>query len=532
MPAFVGREREVRLLRARHVEAAAGRPQTLIVEGAAGVGKTSLVRAFTSTLEPDSVLTASGDEGERFLRFGVVEQLLGVRREWPDAFSAGADILQSLDEHQGGPPVVFVVDDAHLADAESMAALTFTLRRLRADRVMAILSVRTEETGRLPAGLLKLSDSQDSRIRLDGLGDEDVVALGSALGHGRLSGRSARRLRQHTGGNSLYLQALMRELSTEVLEAPDPLPAPESHAGLVLGAVAARSEDACDLVRAASVIADGSALTTVAAIAEIARPEQALDELSSAQLLTCEYSDDGWHVSFAHPLVRAAVYDDLGPLERQRLHHLAAAGSGGDESLLHRLAAASGTDPGLAAELAARAQQLQEAGDLRAAADFFLKAGHAAGADGSSWLLEAATIFLIAGDVSAAKGVEESLDPLVGGAMRAHLQARLAWFGGGAGSALDLASAAWERGDELNDRVGASWRRSSLSCTTCKVTGLRQRSGRSVPSPRTCRQTWPIPRRRRGRWVWSSPVSPPVLWRPSPRSRPTRRTSGRTDTTS
>ena len=453
MPTFVGRAAELGLLRARHAEAAAGHPQTVVVEGEPGLGKTSLLQAFTTALDPESVLAASGDEAETFFRFGVLQQLLGTRDGWADPFAAGAELLRLLDDRSGRAPTVFVVDDAHLADAESLAALTFALRRLRADRVMALVTARPDQQPGLPAGLLKLAESQDARIRLEGLTDDDVVAFGSSLGHGQLSRRSAARLRRHTDGSPLYLHGLMSELATEALETTGPLPAPHSYALLVLGSIGAQSEDARRLAQAAAVLPDDSPLSAAAALAEVHDPEQSLDELTRAQVLTCSYDDEGWRISFAHPLTRAAVYDDLGPLDRRRLHLRAAELSDGDGVLLHRMAAASGPDPELAAEIASRAQQLHEDGDDRAAAEYFLKAGRLAGGDGSSWLMDAANLFLIVGDVSAAKTAEESVPEHVGGATRVYLQARIAWFGGQPGPAAELAGRAWELADEL-DRGG------------------------------------------------------------------------------
>ena len=453
MPTFVGRASELELLRARLAKAEAGIPQAVVVEGMPGVGKTSLVRAFLNGLDAESVWSASGDDVETSLRFGVLQQLMGTPgRSWVDPFTAGADLLGRLDDRPGRAPTVFVVDDVHLADEESMAALTFALRRLRADRVMAVVTTRSEDSWRLPSGLLKLVDGLDGRVRLEGLTDDDVIAFGSTLGHGQLSPRSASRLRRHTGGNPLYLRSLMSELSTEVLEAPGSLPAPQSYALLVLSSVASQSEQARRLARSAAVLADGTPFSLVAALAEVDEPEEALEELTRAQVLTCAQTDEGWRISFAHPLVRAAVYDDLGPLERQKAHQRAAVLCEDDQALFHRLAASSGPDPELAAELAARAGQLHESGDLRQAADYYLKAGHVGGRAGWPWLMDAATLFLIAGDVTAAKEAEESIAEDVGGAVRVYLQARIAWFGGQPSAAAELATQAWERADELDTR--------------------------------------------------------------------------------
>jgi DNA-binding CsgD family transcriptional regulator len=454
MPIFVGRAAELAYLHARHAEAASGHPRTVVLDGAPGVGKTSLLHAFLSGLEEDRVLTASGDEGESFLRFGVLQQLLSNRgATWPDPFAAGAEVLHGLDE-SAESPTVFVVDDAHLADADSLAALTFALRRLRVDRVMALVAVRSEQVHRLPPGLLRLAEADEGRLTVDGLTDDDVVALGSAVGHTTLTRRSAARLRQHTAGSPLYLRALLHELDPEVLERPGALPAPRSYRSLMLTSIGSLSEPARRLVRSAAVLPDGSPVSLVADLAAVDDPETALDELTRARMLTCTYSDEGWLVRFAHPLARAAVQEGLGPLDRSRLHLRAAEMSDGDDRLLHRLAAASGPDVGLAEELAARARELEAEGQVRAAADYFVKAGKVAGTDSAgSWLMEAASLFLIAGDVSAADAAVAAAAPEVGGATRVYLEARIAWFSGQPERAGELASRAWERADEL-DRSG------------------------------------------------------------------------------
>jgi predicted ATPase len=158
MPTFVGRSAELGLLQARFAEAAAGRPRTVVLEGPAGVGKSALLHAFVGSLDPATVLAASGDEAETFLQFGALRQLLGSRSgTWPDPFAAGGHVLEILDQRHREQPTVFVIDDAHLADTASLTALTFALRRLQADRVLAVFVVRDTDVARIPAGLLRLA---------------------------------------------------------------------------------------------------------------------------------------------------------------------------------------------------------------------------------------------------------------------------------------------------------------------------------------------------------------------------------------
>ena len=76
-------------------------------------------------------MSASGDESETFLPFGIVHQLLGTSdHSWEDPFAAGAAVLEDLDRLGDRQATAIIVDDAHLADAASLGALTFALRRL------------------------------------------------------------------------------------------------------------------------------------------------------------------------------------------------------------------------------------------------------------------------------------------------------------------------------------------------------------------------------------------------------------------
>ena len=88
----------------------------MLVEGVAGIGKTALIERFLAPLDDLTVLRASGDESERDLPFGVLEQLFRRAGEAPqlgrrprDRGRAAARPLGALDD---GPGRV-VIDDAH-----------------------------------------------------------------------------------------------------------------------------------------------------------------------------------------------------------------------------------------------------------------------------------------------------------------------------------------------------------------------------------------------------------------------------------
>ena len=449
---FVGRADELAFLHARHVEAGRGHPQTVLVEGPAGVGKSALLSSFARTLQVGP-LTASGDEAETFLSFGVLLQLLDSRTpSWSDPFAAGADLLQFLDRRQDQHTIAFIVDDAHLADADSIAALTFALRRLRADRLLAVLAVRDHDLGRVPPGLLRLVDAQDGRLALSGLSDSEVVELGVARGRGQMSRRSAARLRRHTGGNPLYLGALIDELSLAELDSAGALPAPESYSQLVLGTLTSHSDDAQGLARAAAVLADGALVDIAAEVAAVPAPEEALEELTRTKLITCVYADDGWRLRFQHPLVKAAIHESLGPAERVRLHTEAAMLLHGEEALLHRVAAAHGPDPVVAEGLARCAAANRGRNNLHRAAELYLRAAGMSepGEIADNRLMESIGLYLLDGDVTATAALAERLAEVTPSAQRFHLQAKAAQLAGQTREAEELAIQAWERSEELD----------------------------------------------------------------------------------
>jgi AAA ATPase-like protein len=77
---FVGRQSELRALHDAFGAASDGHSQLLLVEGEAGIGKTTLVERFVAELETARVLLASGDESESHVPFAIADQLLRYDR--------------------------------------------------------------------------------------------------------------------------------------------------------------------------------------------------------------------------------------------------------------------------------------------------------------------------------------------------------------------------------------------------------------------------------------------------------------------
>ncbi|MBT2231544.1 helix-turn-helix transcriptional regulator [Nonomuraea sp. NEAU-A123] len=153
---------------ARIMRLLAGESGALMVRGEAGAGKSALL-AFAAEIASDQiVLRASGTPEESHLPYGGLHMLLATTRpRWKHLPAQQRDVLDHLGQvpgiHAAGEPylpawnllrhlagrgpVLCLIDDAHWLDRESLAVLSFCVRRLAAARVVILLAAE----GELPA---------------------------------------------------------------------------------------------------------------------------------------------------------------------------------------------------------------------------------------------------------------------------------------------------------------------------------------------------------------------------------------------
>ncbi len=449
---FVGRARELAVLGRALDDAGGGLPTVVVVEGPSGNGKTTLVRRALGGRADLQVLWAAGDEAEAELPYGVVGQLLaGVRGPWAapapgdDPLAVGAQLLDLLTERAVRAPLAVVVDDAQSADPASLAALSFAVRRLRTDAVAAVFCAR-DGAPVVPEGLHRMADERDLRIRLAGFTPAELAELAQALGFGRISGATAERLWEHTGGSPLHARMLLDEIDpATLLRGHGPLPAPRSFALLVLHRLAGCSADTEALVQAAAVLGRRSPLRLVVALAGIPAPAEALQEAIDADLLQLVDAAIEPAVAFVHPMVWASIYGDLGPARRATLHARAAELVGGREALDHRVAAVLVEDAGLAVEVEARAVDEAAAGAHAAASSHFLAAARLSPdpSQREAWRLDALEQLLVGGAVAGAAALSPSVEGLES-PRRSYLAGWLAFLQGDHAAAERLLCRAWD----------------------------------------------------------------------------------------
>jgi DNA-binding CsgD family transcriptional regulator len=416
---LLDRAHETQALR-RAVEAvAAGRGGVLLLEGPAGIGKTSLVEAVgpLAAAHDALVLGARASELDRGYAFGVVLQLLepaldaldeaarerafaGAARRAASLFShddadpgaagGGGDaefrILSGLfwlvanlaDEH----PVVLRVDDLHWADVASVRFLEFLGRRIDDVAVLVVGSLRPNEPGAPTALLAELAAAPATETLWPStLGDEAIAAvLARTLGDG-LEPAFVAAARAATGGNPLLVTVLAREAAARGLrggaDEADELTAIGGRgvARVVERRLRSLGPDAERVARAVAIAGDRGSTYDVAALTGLAADavRAALDGLIAAEVVAVGAR------GFVHPLVRAAVVAAIPEGERMRLHRecaerLRGAGARPAEIAAHWLASAPAGDSDVVADLTAAARAAAAEGATETAVDLLTRA--------------------------------------------------------------------------------------------------------------------------------------------------------------
>ncbi|HSC20130.1 MAG TPA: AAA family ATPase, partial [Solirubrobacterales bacterium] len=402
MASLLEREHELGEVDAALTEVLGGKGRAVAIEAGAGLGKTHLLQAArqAGTGAAAEVLSARATELERDFTFALVRQLfearvrglppqerdqvlegassarsaLGLERvdgESPDSFAVLHGLYWVTAALAERAPLLIAVDDAHWADASSLAYLRFLMPRLEDLPVLLLIAVRPEEPDLRDELRRILADPSLLHLNPAPLSEE---AVGTLLSE-RL-GRSPDRAfvaacHAQTGGNPFLLGELARELAAERIE---PLAeraeavrgmAPESVARWVTLRIGRLAPAAASVARALAVLGDDTDLRLISALAGIA-PEAAAD--AADELRRSTILDDGPALRFVHPLVRNAVYEEVSAGERARAHAQAA-------DLLR--------DAGAGPERVAGQLLPGEAAGERAAVETLLEAGERALATGS-----------------------------------------------------------------------------------------------------------------------------------------------------
>jgi DNA-binding CsgD family transcriptional regulator len=378
--------RETELARLADLVAAVRRAESrsLVVRGEPGIGKTLLLEYLVDQASDLAVFRAAGVESEMELPFATLHQLCAPMLDAleslptpqrqalevvfglsagapPDRFLVGLALLSLFAEAAERRPLLCVVDDAQWLDRASAVTLAFVARRLLAEPVGIVFGAREPgpELSRLP------------ELQLRGLRNGDARELLKSAVHFALDARIRDRIIAETRGNPLALLELPRGLTATELADGFPLSGPLA-SGIeesFLRQLNPLSEDARRLLLLAAAEPVGDPLLLSRASEKLGLGSASLAAAQDSELLYV----GGW-VTFRHPLVRSAVYQEASAEERREVHGVLAEVTDPeldpDRRAWHLAAACVGPDEQVARELERSAERARARGGLAAAAAF------------------------------------------------------------------------------------------------------------------------------------------------------------------
>ncbi len=365
----------------------------LVLRGEAGIGKTVLLDWAAGQAGDMQVARVAGVDSEMNMGFAGLHQLLVpflgglealplpqrqalgsafglVIGPPPDRFLVGLAALTLLTDAAAGRPVLCLVDDGQWLDQVSVEVLGFVARRLYADRVGMLFSVREgEEAATALAGLPELM--------VGGLEDEVARDLLATSAGARVDRQVSRRIVAGTAGNPLALVELAGELTAAELSGAAPLDWPLRFGGrleeLYLSRVRVLPADAQTLLLLAAADPSGEpARIWKAARCLGINPE--VGQVAGMERLV------SWQpqVRFRHPLMRSAAYYAALAATRRRAHEALAAVTDPDHDpdrrAWHLAEAAVGPDEQVAAELERSADRARGRGGWASGAAFLERA--------------------------------------------------------------------------------------------------------------------------------------------------------------
>ncbi len=374
--ALWGRDSEMALLTGLIRDVTRGDGSSVLIEGEPGIGKSALVRAAVAGAPETGcdVFWGSGDELGQALP--LLPFLEGLKVREPSAnprrnaivgllrgevsTDRGTDVpavlaeqlLALVAEQCAARPTILIIDDLQWAD---QASITLWGRLARATRQAPLLLIGimrpAPQRDDLPA--LRRAVDDAARLQLTGLTETAVTDLVAALAGGRPDA-NLQRLADGAAGNPLYVcelvAALARSDKLSVTETGTAELASGSAPSSLSAAIADRlgfvAGPVRDVLRAASLLGTDFAVSDLAIVLDRTVTDllPAVDEACATGVL----AESGHGLGFRHPLIRAALYDDMPAPVRAAWHRdaaraLAAAGAPEDRVARQLLRAVSGS---------------------------------------------------------------------------------------------------------------------------------------------------------------------------------------------
>jgi len=363
------RDAELARLRQELALAAGGARRLVLVSGEEGIGKSRLVAEVAAdVLADDGLVLRGGWDEEGVTDFQAFREAFTRHLEGADQTGARVplgELLPDLDalvpdstaDRPGGDdadryrlldaldswlaqiasaqPVLLWLDDLQWADPSSLLMVQHLARSPRAAALAIVLTYQPAAMSRVDDLTRTLAQLRRSpgfeQIELSGLGTQSTRSLISRASTRNLAPRSLALLHEWSGGNPYFLHELVRlvDESAPLDGGPgerwvadlEELGAPDSIADVVRWRLARRSPRLARLLSVAAIVGTEFDAATLAAVldADVEEVEDLLDDAAASGFIE-EVPDTGAAYSFRLDLVRQALYQELPPRQRIRLH--------------------------------------------------------------------------------------------------------------------------------------------------------------------------------------------------------------------
>ena len=370
-------------------------PSGLVIEGQAGVGKTTLWLAGISAARDRGfrVLKARAGQAETALAYAAVADVLGaidpeVFADLPEVQRLAVDRVLLRADGDGPPtdhgavaaalsaaierlsedrPLLVAIDDVQWLDPSSQAVVTITARHL-SGRVGVLLTERIEHEGEGAASWLQLGSSGEmGRVHVGPLSLGGLHALISARLGRSFPRPTMVRIAEISGGNPFYALELAR-----AIEAGGPQSVlPATLAELMRRRIGRLEPETQILLLAVAC----EAAPTIGLLARVTdsttdRTAELLADAKTKGILSITGDGNKDNVAFAHPLLARSVYTDAKPAKRRAMHRsLAEAVVLPESRARHMALATASADPATLEALDGAAEAACERGAPAAAAE-------------------------------------------------------------------------------------------------------------------------------------------------------------------
>lgn len=357
---LLDRERELRELDDALSDARREQGRIVVIEGPAGIGKTTLLAALLDDAAESgfAAFRARASDLESNVPYGCMQRLLepavsGASARERDPFedaAAHASLLFTRGDRalarpaaDGGfgtlhglywllnnlsreRPMVLCIDDLQWADPETVRFLGYLAPRLDGLPLAVVASVRPQSN--VTADMARLLAAPEGiTLRPGPLSVEATAVLCERELGAAVAQDFAEACHGATGGNPFFLQTLLREArelryltdASQVAQVRRIGPTAVARAVLVRLATAPAAVIA--LVRAISVLGDTASVLEAARLADVDDDAAARAADLLVELAILRYAEG---LEFAHPIVQSAIYEHIGSHERARMHARAA----------------------------------------------------------------------------------------------------------------------------------------------------------------------------------------------------------------